>query len=167
MAGDDFDEFVRASSPGLLRSAYLLTGDAHLAEDLVQTAFVKASLVWRRLDHQGNANAYVRKVMYHQHISWWRRRRVAEVSSSINTAEPAMADEFASVDLRLSMRAALVALPPRQRAVIICRYFEDLSEVDTAELLGMAVGTVKSTASRALIALRSTLPEHEHTGGSA
>lgn len=166
MAADDFDDFVRASSPALLRSAYLLTGDAHLAEDLVQAALVKASLAWRRLDHEGNAHAYVRKVMFHQHISWWRRRRVTEVSSSINPTERASPDAFAAVDLRLSMRAALLALPPRQRAVVVCRYFDDLSEVETAGVLGMAVGTVKSTASRALSALRSALPEHERTGGS-
>lgn len=77
--GADFDEFVRARTPALLRSAYLLTGDQHLAEDLVQSALARTHRAWRRLRHTGNAEAYARRTMYHLQVSWWRRRRVAEL----------------------------------------------------------------------------------------
>ncbi len=79
MAAESFDEFVRARSPGLLPAAYLLTGDDQLAEDLVQTALVKTSMAWRRLERQQNADAYARRVLYNQQVTWWRRRRVQEV----------------------------------------------------------------------------------------
>ena len=168
MAADAFDEFVRARSPGLLRAAYLLTGDSQLAEDLVQNALVKTSLAWRRLERQENADAYARRVLYNQQVSWWRRRRVQEVFDDI-APERAGADVYGGVDLRLSLRAALLALPPRQRAVIVCRYFDDLTEAGTAEVLDMAIGTVKSQAHRALAALRATIPQLElqPSGGDA
>ncbi len=160
MAADAFDEFVRARSPGLLRAAYLLTGDSQLAEDLVQNALVKTSLAWRRLERQENADAYARRVLYNQQVSWWRRRRVQEVFDDI-PPEQAASDVYGGVDLRLSLRAALLALPARQRAVIVCRYFDDLTEAETAEVLDMAIGTVKSQAHRALAALRATIPQLE------
>ncbi len=168
MAADAFDEFVRARSPGLLRAAYLLTGDSQLAEDLVQNALVKTSLAWRRLERQENADAYARRVLYNQQVSWWRRRRVQEVLDEA-VPEQAGSDVYGGVDLRLSLRAALLALPARQRAVIVCRYFDDLSEAETAEVLDMAIGTVKSQAHRALAALRATIPQLElqPSGGDA
>ncbi len=168
MAADAFDEFVRARSPGLLRAAYLLTGDSQLAEDLVQNALVKTSLAWRRLERQENADAHARRVLYNQQVSWWRRRRVQEVLDD-TVPEPAASDVYGGVDLRLSLRAALLALPTRQRAVIVCRYFDDLSEAETAEVLDMAIGTVKSQAHRALAALRATIPQLElqPSGGDA
>ncbi len=160
MSGDGFDEFVRARGPALLRVAYLLTGDRHLAEDLVQSALVRTSLAWGRLEREQNADAYTRRILYNQQVSWWRRRKVDEVSCETPPDSPGR-DPFAAVDLRVSLRVALQALPARQRAVVVCRYFEDLTEEATAEVLGIAIGTVKSQTHRALAALRETVPELE------
>ncbi|GAA2619416.1 SigE family RNA polymerase sigma factor [Dactylosporangium fulvum] len=151
----EFTEFVATRGFALVRMAYALTGEQHAAEDLVQTALAKAMLRWSRI--RGDAESYLRKVMYHEHVSWWRRRwRRAELS----TADP---PERSAVDddphLRLAMRAALATLPPRQRAVLVLRYFEDLSEQQVADLLGISTGTVGSQASRALAALRRRLPD--------
>ncbi|ADD45741.1 SigE family RNA polymerase sigma factor [Stackebrandtia nassauensis] len=154
----DFEEFAIACTPALLRSAYLLTGDQHLAEDLVQSALARTHRAWKRLEHSGNAHAYTRKIMYHLQVSWWRRRKVAE-SFTETPVETAFADSTHDVDLRLSLRAALFQLAPRQRAVIVLRYFEDRSVTQTAEILGCAEGTVKTQAFRALNKLRSVLPD--------
>lgn len=156
----DFDAFVKVRTPALLRSAYLLTGDQHLAEDLVQTSLAKAYRRWRRLRDPAHLEAYTRKVMYHSQISVWRRRRVPEWM----TAEPPeprapARDAMDGVDLRLSMRAALLKLPPRQRAVLVLRFFEDRTEAEAAVLLGVTIGTVKSQASKALARLRVVAPE--------
>ena len=157
----DFDAFVKVRTPALLRSAYLLTGDQHLAEDLVQTSLAKASRRFRRLRDPAHLEAYTRKVMYHSQISVWRRRRVPEWV----TAEPpeprpgARGDAMDAADLRLSMRAALLKLPARQRAVLVLRFFEDRTEAEAAGLLGVTIGTVKSQTSKALARLRLLAPE--------
>jgi RNA polymerase sigma-70 factor (sigma-E family) len=159
-ADEEFDAYVRFRTPALLRSAYLLTGDQHLAEDLVQTALVRTHRVWSRI-HQGNPDAYVRKVMYHQQIAWWRRRRLTEAPLE-NVPELAGwggPDEAAAISIRVSLRGALLKLTPRQRAVLVLRYFEDRTEVETAELLGVAVGTVKSQTAKALARMREIAPE--------
>jgi RNA polymerase sigma-70 factor (sigma-E family) len=153
----DFDAFVAARTPALLRTAYLLTSDQHLAEDLVQTALAKASLRWSRIA-PGAAEAYVRKAMYHEQVSWWRRRRVAE-SAGDTMPERGVADRTDAVDARLAMRAALARLGRRQRAVLVLRYFEDLTETQVADALGCSVGTVKSQTSKALARLRASAPE--------
>lgn len=156
---EEFDSFVRARSAALLRSAYLLTGDQQLAEDLVQTALAHTHRSWRRLDEVGNAEAYARRTMYHLQVSWWRRRRVAEVLPG-DLPEPRRAtDEADRAAIRLTLRAALLELPPRQRAVLVLRFFEDRTEAETAELLGVAVGTVKSQTAKALASLRRHAPE--------
>jgi RNA polymerase sigma-70 factor (sigma-E family) len=158
---EEFDAYVRARTPGLLRAAFLLTGDQHLAEDLVQTALVRTHRAWRRV-RDGNPDAYTRKVMYHQQISWWRRRPVPEILGA-DVPEPSGGrsggqDTETGVVTKLAVRAALLKLPPRQRAVIVLRFFEDRTEVETAELLGVAVGTVKSQTAKALERLRSITP---------
>lgn len=153
-----FDDFFRSRAPALLRAAYLLTGDRHLAEDLVQDALARTLRAWPRL-RDGQPEAYVRRVMYHLQVSRWRRRQVVEV---LPGGVPDRVDcEGHARDLaqRLAIRRALMALPARQRAVIVLRFFEDRTEAETAEILGLKVGTVKSHAFRALSALRAILSE--------
>ena len=151
---DDFHAFVVARSPALSRTAYLLTGDAHLAEDLVQTALFKAARHWRRI--QGSPEAYVRRILYTQNISWWRsRRHVREQHLGAYDAAAPPTDP----DLRLSLEQALARLTVRQRTVLVLRYFEDLTEVQTAAALGISSGAVKSMSRQALKRLRDLSPE--------
>jgi RNA polymerase sigma-70 factor (sigma-E family) len=160
--GVEFDSFVRARTPALLRSAYLLTGDRHLAEDLVQSALARTHRAWRRLYDSGNAEAYTRKIMYNLQVSWWRRRRVAEsLQDTVPEPRPqaGFVDDAQQTAVRLTLREALLRLTSRQRAFLVLRYFEDLTEVETAEILGVAVGTVKSQTARALTRLRAAAPE--------
>jgi RNA polymerase sigma-70 factor (sigma-E family) len=148
---DRFAEFVTARSTRLLRTAYLLTHDWANAEDLLQTSLAKAWFAWRRI--QADPEPYVRKVMVNTYASWWRRRWNGE-QPTLDLPEGAGRDEYAPIEDRQSLWAALRRQPRRQRAVVVLRYFEDLSEADTAEILGTSVGTVKSQAARALAKLR-------------
>ena len=158
-SGADFASFVRTRSPALIRTAFLLTGDQHLAEDLVQTALARTHLSWHRLSAVGCAEAYTRKTMYHQQISWWRRRvRTAEVVTAAPPEVPS-SDHTDVAAVRLVLRNALQRLTPKQRAVLVLRFYEDRSEKETAEELGCSVGTVKSQTARALARLRQTAPE--------
>ena len=156
-----FDAFVAARSGALIRSAYLLTGDQQLAEDLVQTALARCSLRWARIVAKGDPEPYVRTVLYREHVSWWRRRKVAEVLVD-DLPEPRQrhsgdfTDEVVTAD---SMRVALLQLPPRQRAVLVLRYFEDYSETEVATMLGCSVGTVRSHNARGLAHLRRVVPQ--------
>ena len=149
MGSPGFEEFVAARSAALLRTAYLLTRDHALAEDLLQTALTKAYLAWGRI--QGDAEPYVRRILVTTYASWWRRKWNGERPTG-ELPETAHHDERAGEagDLWL----ALGRLPRRQRAVVVLRYFEDLTEAQTADLLGVAVGTVKSQTSKALAKLR-------------
>ncbi|MGW4499252.1 SigE family RNA polymerase sigma factor [Micromonospora sp. NPDC004336] len=150
-----FAEFVREETTGLTRFAYLLTGDRHHAEDLVQVAFARVAVRWERLDDPG---AYLRRVLYTQAASWWRWRR-ARPPEHLGVALPERAAAPDDVDLRLALRAALDRLTVRQRAVLVLRYYEDRSEAETAELLGCRLGTVKSQTRHALGRLRALAPE--------
>ncbi|MEV4566818.1 SigE family RNA polymerase sigma factor [Nonomuraea sp. NPDC049419] len=151
--GSEYDAFVEASWHRLLRTAYLLARDWGAAEDLVQTALLKAWQAWPRLGDE--REAYVRKIMVNLHVSWWRRRwRRAEMTSESPPDQAQTADHMGQADDRELVWQALGRLPARQRAVIVLRFFEDLSEAQTAETLGCSVGTVKSQASRALAKLR-------------
>jgi RNA polymerase sigma-70 factor (sigma-E family) len=155
----DYVEFVRARTHALLRSAYLLTGDQHLAEDLVQEALARTHRAWNRLHETGNAEAYARKVMYHTQVSFWRRRRAPE-SMPGDLPESAGGPDLAETSSqRVVLEKALRALSPKQRAVVVLRYFEDQTEAATAELLGVSVGTVKTQGARGLERLRSMVPE--------
>jgi RNA polymerase sigma-70 factor (sigma-E family) len=147
----EFDEFVVTRSPRLLRAAYLLTRDWAAAEDLLQTGLAKAWFAWSRLDNQ--PEAYVRKIMFNTYASWWRRRSFREHPTAEFGEHPA-ADRHAEVDARDEVWRALGRLPRRQRAVLVLRYFEDLSEAEIAETLGISAGTVKSQAAKALAKLR-------------
>ena len=148
----DFDGFVASRSSALLRLAYLLTRDHALAEDLLQTALTKSWFAWGRID--GEPEPYVRKVLVNTYSSWWRRRWNGEVSHD-ELPEPAPgSDAYAGSDERHDLWTAMGRLPRRQRAVIVLRFVEDLSERDTADLLGISPGTVKSQTSKALARLR-------------
>jgi RNA polymerase sigma-70 factor (sigma-E family) len=156
----EFSSFARDRSPALLRSAYLLTGDQQLAEDLVQASLARTYVAWRRLDHPANAEAYTRKVMYRLQISSWRRRKLRE-SVTADLPEPRREgrDPTDAVDTRIVLHAALLKLPPRQRAVLVLRFFEDRTEAEAADLLEITVGTVKSQAAKGLARLRAIAPE--------
>ncbi|GAA2996888.1 SigE family RNA polymerase sigma factor [Streptosporangium longisporum] len=156
---DDFREFVLARQQALMRFAYLLTGDAHLAEDLLQSVLIKVVGKWPTLSRDGNPEAYTRKALVNQSISWWRRPRLE--SPSADPPERGASHDEATLD-RIVLRQALARLTPKQRAVIVLRFWEDLTETQTAETLGCSVGTVKSQVHHALARLRALAPELAH-----
>ncbi len=147
-----FEEFVAGRGQALQRFGYALTGDWALAEDLLQTALARAYPRWSRIQRD-DPEAYVRKIMLNTWSSWWRRRWRGEVPSG-QLPDAAGPDNYSSVDSRQALRAALAKLPPRQRAVVVLRYHQDLSEAQVAALLGVTVGTIKSQAAKALATLR-------------
>ncbi len=157
---DGFREFVHARSAALMRTAYLLTGDAHLAEDLLQTALAGAARRWPSVLAGGNPEAYVRRALVNEHISWLRRRKGAVVTPV--EAPPEVAGRPGheeSVVRRMALEEALARLTRKQRAVLVLRFYEDLSEAETASMLGCSPGTVKSQTSHALARLRTVAPE--------
>jgi RNA polymerase sigma-70 factor (sigma-E family) len=156
-AEQSFREYVRARTAALSRVAYLLTGDRHLAEDLVQQTLVNVASRWERISSD-DPDPYVRRALYNQYVSWWRRRRREPVTVSAEWL-PERAAPGTDATLALTVRQALGRLAPRQRAVLILRYFEDLSESQTAAALGISVGSVKSQARDALARLRKLAPE--------
>ena len=159
--GPTFEAYVAARGDWLHHTAWLLTGDHARAEDLVQTALGKTWPRWSRIavSGEGTYDAYVRKVMMNTYISWWHRMWTKEYPTDA-VPEPDVArgtaDAGDDAARRRDVAAALAALPRGQRAVVVLRYFHDLTEAQTAEALGCSVGTVKSQASRALAALRSS-----------
>jgi RNA polymerase sigma-70 factor (sigma-E family) len=148
----EFDAFVVARSPALLRTAYLLTHDRAAAEDLLQVALTRTWAAWGRVG--ADPVPYVRKVLVNVHTSAWRRRWRGELPSAELPESTGPADTTEAVDERDVVWTALGRLPRRQRAVLVLRYFEDLTETQTAAVLGVSVGTVKSQASKALARLR-------------
>jgi RNA polymerase sigma-70 factor (sigma-E family) len=150
-----FDEFARARMPELLRFGHALTGSPHAAADLVQDALERTMIAWPRVEKQGDPEGYVRRIMVNRNISIWRRRRretlVLDIPEDAGRRNPAH-DEPMIRDAALWER--IKALPPRQRTVIVLRYYEDMSEAQIAAVMGSSVGTVKSQASRALASLR-------------
>ncbi len=152
----EFDAFVVARSKVLLKTAWLLTGDWQLAEDLVQTALAKTYLAWDRIRDDGDVEPYVHRVLFTTYVTWWRRRWRGERPAGELPENPERDDPYARADLRDALVEALAALPPRQRAVVVLRYYCDLSEADTARALGCGVGTVKSQAAKALARLRDS-----------
>ncbi|MGC4937749.1 SigE family RNA polymerase sigma factor [Kribbella sp. DT2] len=150
-AADSFDAFVLARSGRLLRTAYLLTQDHALAEDLLQTTLAKAWFAWSRIEG-GDPEPYVRKVLVNTYSTWWRRRWNGEQPTD-ELPEPAGPEGTGAAE-RTDLWRALQQLPRRQRAVVVLRYYEDLSEAETARILGCSTGTVKSQASKAFAKLR-------------
>jgi RNA polymerase sigma-70 factor (sigma-E family) len=146
-----FTAFVAARYRALVRTAYLLVGDRGHAEDLVQTALVKTYGAWPRLQDPANAEAYTRKTLVRSTIRWRARRWHGEVPTADLPETAALPTEGLE-----DLRSALARLPAGQRAVVVLRYLDDLSEAQTAAVLGISVGTVKSRASRGLSALRAS-----------
>ena len=151
----EFQDYMAARWPVLVRTAFLLTGDRFLAEDLAQTALTRVYASWRRVRRAGDVDAYVRRVLVNVNSGRFRKRRVAEhlVAVPVDGRSHVPHEPIAQ---RSALMAAMAELPPRQRAVVVLRYWEDLSEREVAEVLGCSVGTVKSQASNALARLRAS-----------
>jgi RNA polymerase sigma-70 factor (ECF subfamily) len=153
---EEFRAFVAARSAALLRTAYLLSGNWATAEDLLQITLTKTYLAWRRLGQLEAAEPYARRVLVNSAISWRRRRWHGERPTEV-LPEPVTSDGQEDRAERDLLWRHVLTLPTRQRAVLVLRFYEDLSEVDTAVLLGLSVGTVKSHGARGLAALRRSL----------
>jgi RNA polymerase sigma-70 factor (sigma-E family) len=152
---ESFEQFMAAALPGLLRFGHVLTGDRHRAEELVQSALVKTYRRWGSLRHDQPA-AYVRRAMVNTYTSWWRRSRH---EGALPAGFDAPDSKASSYDDRDAALRALATLPARQRTVLVLRYYLDLSEAQIADTLGCSTGTVKSSASRGLRALRDRLTD--------
>ncbi|MEQ4207032.1 SigE family RNA polymerase sigma factor [Actinopolymorpha sp. B9G3] len=152
----EFSAYVAARHHALVRTAFLLTGDHHTAEDLAQTALARTYLAWERIRDKGSLDAYVRRVMVNEHTTWWRRAWRRRERSTDNVPER---EVWSPPDMgeRAEVWTLVCSLPPRQRAAVVLRYYEDLSEAETAQALGCSVGTVKSQTSRAIATLRERL----------
>jgi RNA polymerase sigma-70 factor (sigma-E family) len=148
-----FRDYVTSRSGSLLRMAYLLTRNLADAEDLLQAALAKTYQAWERIEDRNAIDGYVRRAMVNTHISWWRRRRVEEYPTD-EIPDRAICDHAADSELSDAVQRALDRLPSRMRAAVVLRYFEDMSEAEVAEALGISQGTVKSTVSRAVAKLR-------------
>ena len=172
MNGEDraeFTEFMTGRWPGLVRLAYALTGDRWLAEDLAQAALASACNSWRRVRRADDPDAYVRRILINAAHRRFREQR--RLPAARGKAEPEVADLAQAAETRSDLFAALAALPHRQRAVIVLRYWADLSDAQVAELLGCSEGTVRSQAWRALAKLRVspalTAPAEPRPGGDS
>jgi RNA polymerase sigma-70 factor (sigma-E family) len=153
----EFAEFVAARSAALHRAAYLMVGETSLAQDLVQEALTKTYAAWPRLHDKGNAEAYTRKAITTTAISWFRRKGWSHERSSAELPDRATPGHDDQVAQSTWLWECLMTLPVRQRAAIVLRYYEDLTEAQTAETMGCAVGTVKSQVSAGLAKLRQQL----------
>ena len=155
---DRFADFVRAQTASLFRTAYLMTGDYQRAEDLLQTTLVRLYQRWLRVSEMERPGGYAHKVLVSQAVSW-RRKRSSRESPMVLLDEPARGDRMGVVDEHHRVWQAVLTLPPRQRAVTVLKYYEDLSEAEIAESLSMAPGTVKSHAHAAARRLAQLLEE--------
>jgi RNA polymerase sigma-70 factor (sigma-E family) len=149
----DFEAYVATRGPALLTFAYVLTGDAQLAEDLTQTALGQAYRHWRRVERAEHPDAYVRKVLVNSHLSWLRRRSSTERPTP-DVDPGTVADPANAVADRDETRRLLDRLPPRARAILVLRYYADLDDASIGDLLSIRPSTVRATASRALATLR-------------
>ena len=165
-ARTDFEEWLLAREGSLHRTARLLTHDPHAAQDLVQTTLAKLYLAWDRIADRDNVDAYARRILVNEHRSTWRR---ASTRREFATDSPPERGEAAREydGTRDAVWRFVCTLPPRQRAVIVLRYYEELTEPEVADLLGISVGTVKSQAHRALAALRTRVAHHPEIDGGA
>ena len=158
---DGFEGFVRARSSALARTAYLLTGDRQLAEDLLQETLARAAERWSALVPGGEPEPYVRRMLYTRAVDGWRRRR--RVGETLGGDPPPELrghdDDAETIARRVVLRDALARLTPRQRAVLVLRFYEDCTEATTAEMLGCSISTVKSQTRHALDRLRALAPE--------
>ncbi|MGI5180502.1 SigE family RNA polymerase sigma factor [Dactylosporangium sp. CA-152071] len=150
-----FEEFVHSRGAALVRFARLLTGDEHRADDLVQEVLAKAFVQWRRVSAAERPDVYVRRMLVNANTSWWRRRSSGEVTVALVASPTAAPDIGVAVAERDALWRMVLALPVRQRAVLVLRYYEDLDDVAIAEILGCSAVTVRTTAMRALTTLRA------------
>ncbi len=156
----EFEAYMAARQPSLLRTAYLISGDRHTAEDLVQTALAKLYLSWDKVHDRQLMDGYVRRIIVNEHNSLWRRAwKKRELTTDV------LPDRQSAPDVHDDGRAQAMwdfvqTLPRKQRAVIVLRYYEGLSEAEIADTLDISPGTVKSQASRALAAMRSRVEDH-------
>ncbi len=156
----DFAAYLQARQASVLRTAYLLTGDRHTAEDLVQTAFAKLYLAWDRVRDQGSIDGYLRRILVNENNSLWRRGWKKREHAIEQLPEPTPSLDEYDDGRGAALWELVQTLPKKARAVLVLRYYEELSEAETAEALGVSVGTVKSQTSRALAALRERTPAH-------
>ncbi len=164
-AGADaaFSDYVLTRGTALLRMAVMLTGNKADAEDLVQAALAKTYLAWDKINDRAALDAYVRRAMVNTHISWWRRRRLEEFPSA-ELPDRVLPDHAREADMAEMVRRALDRLPERMRAAVMLRYFADMTEPEIAAALGVSLGTVKSTVSRAVARLRGDVELGEDPG---
>jgi RNA polymerase sigma-70 factor (sigma-E family) len=160
-----FRDFAAAARPRLVRTAYLLCGDSHEAHDLVQVTLMRVHRRWRSIERTDQPQAYARRVLINLAASLWRRRLRAPLLALTAAGDPGAPDPTAAFADRAELWEAVMALPPRTRAVLVLRYFEDLSEAETAAALGCSIGSVKSQASRGIARLRETLTEQRLVDG--
>lgn len=151
----EFAEFVAARSGSLIRLAYVLTGDQHAAEDLLQTALAKTAGRWRKI--RSAPEAYVRRVMYHEQVSRWRSPRWGREHTAATLPDRPETERPDEIETRVTMQQALLALPARKRAVLVLRYYEDLSESEVAKIMGCSIGTVRSQTHQAVTRLRELI----------
>lgn len=149
----EFRDYVRTRRRALLRTAFMLTRNEADAEDLVQSALAKTFLAASRIEDRSALDGYVRRAIVNTHISWWRRRGVTELPTD-ELPDEAVADHAVISDLQETLRRAVDRLPDRMRAAVMLRYYDDRSEAEVAEILGISLGTVKSTVARAVAKLR-------------
>ncbi|WP_409484019.1 SigE family RNA polymerase sigma factor [Arsenicicoccus dermatophilus] len=162
---EEFTAFVAARSAALLRYAYLLTGDHASAEDLLQNTLVKVYLSWHKIADRGSVEAYTRTAMTRTNISVWRK--VGRREFATETTPDRVIEDRHDIDERDGMWALLQTLGPRQRTVLVLRFYEDLPEAEIAHIMGCSLGTVKSQLSRGLANLRKALPEDTAAGRPA
>ncbi len=154
----EFAAYMQARQASLLRTAYLLTGDRHSAEDLVQTSLAKLYLAWDKVHDRGSIDGYVRRIMVNENNSLWRRGWKKREFASETMPERQVVDQN-DEGAHGALWDLVQTLPKKARAVVVLHYYEELSEAETAEILGISVGTVKSQASRALATLRERAPQ--------
>jgi RNA polymerase sigma-70 factor (sigma-E family) len=160
----EFEAWLVAREPALQRTAHLLTGDVHSAQDLVQNTLAKLYLSWDRIQDRGSVDAYARRILVNEQRTAWRRpvRRREQVTDVVPD-RPAPYEEYDGH--RDAVWRFVCSLPPKQRAVVVLRFYEQLTEPEIAELMGISLGTVKSQSSRALAALRAQVAAHPELSG--
>jgi RNA polymerase sigma-70 factor (sigma-E family) len=158
----EFTEYLAVRQPTLLRTAYLLTGDRHQAEDILQTSLAKLYLAWDKVHDRGAVDAYVRRIMVNENNSLWRRAWKKREWATDEVPEGAPHHDAYDDGTNDQLWAVVQTLPPKARSVVVLRYYEQMSEAEVADALGISVGTVKSQCSRALSALRERVPAELH-----
>ncbi|WP_183095740.1 SigE family RNA polymerase sigma factor [Nocardioides stalactiti] len=158
----EFTEYLAVRQPSLLRTAYLLTGDRHTAEDVLQTSLAKLYLAWDKVHDRGAVDAYVRRIMVNENNSLWRRAWKKREWATDEIPEGSPHHDAYDDGTNDQLWQVVQTLPPKARAVVVLRYYEQMSEAEVADALGISVGTVKSQCSRALSALRERVPAELH-----